>query len=102
MEFIKNFIIQELSSMRKLIDLHPVLDLITDKLNSDRQELRRILDARNVEELRNFEEQDRLLDEIHASVRALDILDGSVDFEGNEAGVRNAVLPTVARLVASE
>ena len=88
--------------MRKLIDLHPVLDLITDKLNSDRQELRRILDARNVEELRNFEEQDRLLEEIHASVRALDILEGSVDFEGNEAGVRNAVLPTVARLIASE
>ena len=88
--------------MRKLIDLHPVLDLVTEKLNADRQELRRILDARNVEELRHFEEQDRLLAEIHASVRALDILEGNVDLEGNQTGVRNAVLPTVARLVASE
>lgn len=52
--------------MRKLIDLHPVLDLITSKLNSDRQELRRILDARNLEELRDFDEQDRLLSEIPA------------------------------------
>ena len=51
--------------MRKLVDLHPVLDLITDKLNGDRQELRRILDARNADELRDFEKQDRLLDEIH-------------------------------------
>lgn len=88
--------------MRKLVDLHPVLDLITDKLNGDRQELRRILDARNAEDLRNFDEQDRLLSEIHASVRALDILEGNVDLEGNQTGVRNAVLPTVARLIASE
>ena len=88
--------------MRKLIDLHPVLDLITEKLNADRQELRRILDARNADDLRDFEEQDRLLSEIHASVRALDILEGNVDLEGNQTGVRNAVLPTVARLIASE
>lgn len=88
--------------MRKLVDLHPVLDLITDKLNADRQELRRILDARNVEELRDFEEQDRLLNEIQAGVRALDILEGNADLEGNHTGVRNAVLPSVARLVASE
>ncbi len=47
--------------MRKLIDLHPVLELITDKLNTDRQDLRRILEARNVEELRDFDQQDRLL-----------------------------------------
>ena len=88
--------------MRKLVDLHPVLDLIADKLNGDRQELRRILEARNPEELRDFDEQDRLLGEIHAGVRALDILEGNVDLEGNLTGVRNAVLPGVARLVASE
>ncbi|MFN3889683.1 MAG: hypothetical protein ACK4MV_04735 [Beijerinckiaceae bacterium] len=88
--------------MRKLVDLHPVLDLITEKLNTDRQELRRILEARNAEELRNFDEQDRLLSEIQAGVRALDILEGNVDLEGNQTGVRNAVLPTVARLIASE
>jgi len=88
--------------MRKLIDLHPVLEMITDKLNVDRQELRRILEARDVEELRNFEQQDRLLGEIHASVRALDILEGNVDLEGNQTGVRNAVMPSVARLIASE
>ncbi len=88
--------------MRKLVDLHPVLDLITEKLNADRHELRRILDARNVDELRDFEEQDRLLNEIHAGVRALDILEGNFDAQGNETGVRNAVLPSVARLIASE
>lgn len=88
--------------MRKLIDLHPVLELITDKLNTDRQELRRILEARNVDELRDFDHQDQLLSEIHASVRALDILEGNVDIAGNQLGVRNAVLPSVARLVASE
>lgn len=88
--------------MRKLVDLHPVLDLITEKLNTDRQDLRRILEARNADELRNFDEQDRLLSEIHASVRALDILEGNVDLEGNQTGVRNAVLPSVARLIASE
>lgn len=88
--------------MRKLIDLHPVLELITDKLNVDRQELRRILDGRDVEELRDFELQDRLLGEIQASVRALDVLEGNFDLEGNQTGVRNAVLPSVARLFASE
>ncbi|MDP2357621.1 MAG: hypothetical protein Q8M31_16380 [Beijerinckiaceae bacterium] len=88
--------------MRKLIDLHPVLELVTDKLNADRQELRRILEARNVDELRDFDQQDQLLSEIHASVRALDILEGNVDLAGNQTGVRNAVLPSVARLVASE
>lgn len=88
--------------MRKLIDLHPVLDLITDKLNADRQELRRILEAHNADELRDFDEQDRLLGEIQASVRSLDILEGNFDLEGNQTGVRNAVLPTVARLIASE
>ncbi len=88
--------------MRKFIDLHPVLELITDKLNTDRQELRRILEARSVDELRDFEQQDLLLSEIHASVRALDILEGNVDLAGHQTGVRNAVLPSVARLVASE
>lgn len=88
--------------MRKLIDLHPVLDLITDKLNADRQELRRILEAQNAEDLRDFDEQDRLLTEIQASVRGLDILEGNYDLAGNQTGVTNAVLPTVARLIASE
>ncbi len=88
--------------MRKLIDLHPVLELITDKLNTDRQEFRRILEARSVDELRDFDHQDQLLSEIHASVRALDILEGNLDLAGNQTGVRNAVLPSVARLVASE
>ena len=50
----------------------------------------------------NFDEQDRLLNEIHAGVRALDILEGDLDLEGNQTGVRNAVLPAVARLIASE
>ncbi|MBX9758311.1 MAG: hypothetical protein K2Y29_06005 [Beijerinckiaceae bacterium] len=88
--------------MRKLIDLHPVIDLITEKLNGDRHELRRILDARNADDLRDFEEQDRLLSEIQAGVRALDILEGNVDADGEQTGVRNAVLPSVARLIASE
>lgn len=88
--------------MRKLIDLHPVLELITEKLNADRQEMRRILEARNIDELRDFERQDLLLSEIHASVRSLDILEGNVDLAGKQTGVRNAVLPSVARLVASE
>jgi len=86
--------------MRKLIDMHPVLDLIADKLNDDRQELRRILEARDPAELRDFELQDRLLREVQASVRALDILEGNVDLEGNQPAVRNAILPGVARLVA--
>ncbi len=86
--------------MRKLIDMHPVLDLIADKLNDDRQELRRILEARDPAELRDFEMQDRLLYEVQASVRALDILEGNVDLEGNQPAVRNAILPGVARLVA--
>lgn len=88
--------------MRKLIDLHPVIDLITEKLNGDRHELRRILDARNADDLRDFDEQDRLLAEIQAGVRALDILEGNVDADGEQTGVRNAVLPSVARLIASE
>jgi hypothetical protein len=88
--------------MRKLVDMHPVLDLIADKLNEDRQELRRILEARDPAELRDFELQDRLLSEVQASVRALDILEGNVDLEGNQPAVRNAILPSVARLVASE
>jgi len=88
--------------MRKLVDLHPVLDLIADKLNDDRQELRRILEARDPSELRDFEMQDRLLCDVQASVRALDILEGNVDLEGNQSAVRNAILPSVARLVASE
>lgn len=87
--------------MRKFVDLHPILDLITEKLSHDREALRRLLEGREPNDLRNFEEQDRLLWEVQAGVRALDILEGSADLHG--AGVRNATLPTTSRLiVASE
>ena len=86
--------------MRKLVDLHPILEHIAEKLDADRQALRRILDAREVDELRDFDEQDRLLREVQAGVRAIDILEGNADLDDDRAGVRSAVLPSVARLVA--
>lgn len=86
--------------MLKLIDLQPILEHIAEKLDADRQALRRILDAREIDDLRNFDEQDRLLREVQAGVRAINILEGSVDLDDDRAGARGAVLPTVARLAA--
>lgn len=87
--------------MRKFVDLHPIIGLITEKLSQDREALRRILEGRDPADLRKFDEQDRLLSEIQAGVRSLDILEGVVDVHGAEQGVRNAVLPPAGRLVVA-
>ncbi|HEY8578347.1 MAG TPA: hypothetical protein VIL72_00570 [Beijerinckiaceae bacterium] len=88
--------------MRKFVDLHPILDLITEKLTQDREALRRILEGRDPNDLRNFDEQDRLLWEIQAGVRSLDILEGVVESHNAGTGVRNVALPSARLAVASE
>lgn len=62
--------------MTKKINLDPVLKHIAHRLIEDRQRLSRILDSYGSHEIRDFQEQERLLEHIQASVRALDILEG--------------------------
>jgi len=68
--------------MTKTINLDPVLKHVTRKLIEDRQRLSRILDSREPQGMRGFEEQERLLEHIQAGVRALDILEGRVSDDG--------------------
>jgi len=76
--------------MAKTINLDPVLKLIAKQLIEDRQRLSRILDARDSQNFRDFDEQERLLDSIQAAVRALDILEGRNRRDEDErAGVAN-------------
>lgn len=62
--------------MTKKINLDPVLKHIAQKLIEDRKRLSLILDSREPQGIRGFEEQERLLEHIQAGVRALDILEG--------------------------
>jgi RNA binding exosome subunit len=71
--------------MAKTINLDPILKHITRKLVEDRQRLSRILEARDPQGLRGFDEQERLLDHIQAAVRALDMLEGKAKIESEPA-----------------
>ncbi len=64
--------------MTQNINLDPVLKHIAHKLIEDRQRLSQLLDSNGSHEIRDFQEQERLLEHIQASVRALDILEGRV------------------------
>jgi hypothetical protein len=64
------------TSMTKKINLEPVLKQIAQRLIEDRRSLSRILDRSAPHELREFDEQKRLLESIQASVHALDLLEG--------------------------
>lgn len=81
--------------MAKNINLDPVLRLVAQRLIEDRQHLSRILEARDSQDFRDFDEQERLLDRIQAAVRALDILEGraSRDVDASNAGITH---PTAA------
>jgi len=71
--------------MAKTINLDPILKHITRKLIEDRQRLSRILEARDPQGLRGFDEQERLLAHIQAAVRALDVLEGKAKIEAEPA-----------------
>ncbi len=80
----------------KKINLDPVLKHIARKLIEDRQSLSRILDASGSLDIRDFDEQEKLLEHIQASVRALDVLEGSAEPEGdNDRGANSAVVAAV-------
>lgn len=70
--------------MSKPVNLDPVLRHITKKLIEDRQALSRLLEACDPEDLKDFGEQERLLEHIQAAVRALDILEGKVKTDDTE------------------
>ncbi|MDP2357620.1 MAG: hypothetical protein Q8M31_16375 [Beijerinckiaceae bacterium] len=70
--------------MTKKINLDPVLKHIAHRLIEDRQRLSRILDSQGSHDIRDFQEQERLLEHIQASVRALDILEGRADGDGEQ------------------
>ena len=63
--------------MPKIVDLDPVLRHITKKLMDDREALNRLLLTNEPDVMKEFEEQERLLDHIQAAVRALDLLEGA-------------------------
>ena len=71
--------------MSRKINLDPVLKHIAQKLIEDRQTLSQILESGELLGIRGFEEQERLLEHIQASVRALDILEGRVRQDVDDA-----------------
>jgi hypothetical protein len=76
--------------MSRKINLDPVLKHVAQKLIEDRQTLSRILESGELHGIRGFEEQERLLEHIQASVRALDILEGRVSPDVDDARTPSA------------
>ncbi len=81
--------------MTKNINLDPVLKHIAHRLIEDRQRLSRILDSLGSHDIRDFEEQVRLLENIQASVRALDILEGHTGADGDSEHNPNSAVAAV-------
>ena len=81
--------------MTKKINLDPVLKHIAHRLIEDRQRLSRILDSHGSHDIRDFQEQVRLLEHIQASVRALDILEGHTGADGDSVQKSNSAIAAV-------
>ena len=78
--------------MRDQLDFNPILAHIADKLKKDIHSLGAALN--NADALRNFTDQSRLLDEIQAGVRSIDVLGGKVNLKG--VSVSETVTPPAA------
>ena len=64
-----------------VVDLAPTVRVVEAKLTMDIDSLKAVL-ARSSSSLRDFAEQNRLLAEIQASIRAIDVLSGRTDLTG--------------------
>jgi len=64
-----------------VVDLAPTVRVVEAKLTTDIDSLKAVL-ARSSSSLRDFAEQNRLLAEIQASIRAIDVLSGRTDLTG--------------------
>ena len=65
-----------------VVDLAPTVRVVEAKLTTDIDSLKAVL-ARSSSSLRDFAEQNRLLAEIQASIRAIDVLSGRTDLTGH-------------------
>ena len=65
-----------------VVDLAPTVRVVEAKLTADIDSLKAVL-ARSSSSLRDFAEQNRLLAEIQASIRAIDVLSGRTDLTGH-------------------
>jgi hypothetical protein len=63
------------------VDFAPTVRVVEAKLTADIDSLKAVL-ARSSSSLRDFAEQNRLLAEVQASVRAIDVLSGRTDLTG--------------------
>jgi hypothetical protein len=66
------------------VDFAPAVRVVEAKLTVDIDSLKAVL-ARSSSSLRDFAEQNRLLAEIQASVRAIDVLSGRTNLTGHPA-----------------
>ena len=64
------------------VDFAPTVRMVEAKLTADIDSLKAVL-ARSSSSLRDFAEQNRLLAEIQASIRAIDVLSGRTDLTGH-------------------
>jgi hypothetical protein len=64
------------------VDFAPTVRMVEAKLTADIDSLKAVL-ARSSSSLRDFAEQNRLLAEIQASVRAIDVLSGRTNLTGH-------------------
>jgi hypothetical protein len=64
------------------VDFAPTVRMVEAKLTADIDSLKAVL-ARSSPSLRDFAEQNRLLAEIQASVRAIDVLSGRTNLKGH-------------------
>ena len=64
-----------------VVDLAPTVRVVEAKLTRDIDSLKAVL-ARSSSSLRDFAEQNRLLAEIQASIRAIDVLSGRTESDG--------------------
>ena len=64
-----------------VVDLAPTVRVVEAKLTMDIDSLKAVL-ARSSSSLRDFAEQNRLLAEIQASIRAIDVLSGRTESDG--------------------
>jgi len=65
-----------------VVDFAPTVRVVEAKLTTDIDSLKAVL-ARSSSSLRDFAEQNRLLAEIQASIRAIDVLSGRTDLTGH-------------------
>jgi len=64
-----------------VVDFAPTVRVVETKLTADIDSLKAVL-ARSSSSLRDFAEQNRLLAEVQASIRAIDVLSGRTDLTG--------------------